>query len=146
MQKIQRAVLALCMRLLDHPLAHSEYDSALISGLAVLAIDQHGGWLSAENYTPKYSAIVKLARLLVVQSACLKVDSSIQRRLNQGYSQELAQAQAGGYVECIQSAMMRFMVLGQVEQPLPTPIHWIYHTRTYGMKVHYTTAVAGAVH
>ena len=88
---------------------------------------------------------MKLARLLVVHSACLKVDSHIQRSLGRGYSQEVAQAQAGGYVECIQSAMMRFMVLGQLEQPLPAPIHWIYHTRTYGMKVRYTTAVAGAV-
>lgn len=145
MEKIQKAILALCMSLLDHSPAHSECKSALISGLAVLAIDEHGGWLSAENYTSKYSAIVKLARLLVVHSAYLKVDSSIQRCLDQGYSQEQAQAQTGGYIECIWSAMMQFMVLGQPDQLLPTPIHWTYHTRTYGMKVRHTTAAAGVV-
>jgi hypothetical protein len=27
------------------------------------------GWLDAEDYTPKYSAVIKLARLIVVQEA-----------------------------------------------------------------------------
>ena len=64
--------MALCMSLLAHPLAYSEYQSALISRLTVVAIDEHGSWLSA---------IVKLARLIVVHSAYLKVNSSIQLHL-----------------------------------------------------------------
>lgn len=41
----------------------------LISGLAVLGMRDDNRWLDAEDYTPKYSAVIKLARLIVVQEA-----------------------------------------------------------------------------
>jgi hypothetical protein len=67
MKKVQRRVLRFCVDLLDHPLQDNEYESAIISGLAVLGIRDEKGWLDAEDYTPKYSAVIKLARLMVVQ-------------------------------------------------------------------------------
>jgi hypothetical protein len=42
----------------------------LISGLAILGMREDDGWLDAEDYMPKYSAVIKLARLMVVQEAC----------------------------------------------------------------------------
>ena len=69
MDQIQREVLRLYIELLNHPLKDNEYKSAIISGLAVLGIWDDDGWLNAEDYTPKYSAIIKLARLMVVQEA-----------------------------------------------------------------------------
>jgi hypothetical protein len=44
----------------------NEYKSTLISGLAVLGIREGEKRLDAEDYTPKYSAVIKLARLIVV--------------------------------------------------------------------------------
>ena len=79
MKKIQREILRLCIDLLNHPLKESEYESAIISGLAVLGIRDDGGWLDAEDYTPKYSAVIKLARLMVVQEAYEQRQGAIKR-------------------------------------------------------------------
>ncbi|OBT92457.1 hypothetical protein VE01_09555 [Pseudogymnoascus verrucosus] len=40
-----------------------------IYGLAVLMIKGDKGWHDAEDFTTKYSAVIKLARLMVVQEA-----------------------------------------------------------------------------
>jgi hypothetical protein len=69
MQQIQRKVLRFCITLLDHPLQDNEYQSPIISGLAVLMIKGDKGWHDAEDFTTKYSAVIKLARLMVVQEA-----------------------------------------------------------------------------
>ena len=67
MRQIQREVLRFCSTLLDHPLQDNEYQSAIISGLAVLMMKGDKGWHDAEDFTTKYSAVFKLARLMVVQ-------------------------------------------------------------------------------
>jgi hypothetical protein len=59
--RIQQEILRLCIELLNHPLQDNEYKSAIISGLAVLGIRDDDGWLDAEDYTLKYSAVIKLA-------------------------------------------------------------------------------------
>ena len=55
--------------MLDHLLQDNEYESVIISGLAILGMKDDKGWLDAEDYTPKYSAVIKLARLMVVEEA-----------------------------------------------------------------------------
>jgi hypothetical protein len=57
--------LRFCINLVDHPLQDNEYKNAIISGLAVLGIRDDEGWLDAQDYTPKYLAVIKLARLMV---------------------------------------------------------------------------------
>jgi hypothetical protein len=66
---IQQEILQLCIELLGHPLQDNEYMSAIISGLAVLGIWDDDRWLDAEDYTSKYSTVIKLAQLMVVQEA-----------------------------------------------------------------------------
>lgn len=62
--------LAFCISLLDHQTEDDSHTNALISGLAVLGIGEEGKeWQSPLVYTPKLSAVVKLARIMVVQSA-----------------------------------------------------------------------------
>ena len=56
-----------CIQLLDYRLHGDIYKNVIISGLSVLGIREGGGWLKATEYTMKYSAIVKLARALVVE-------------------------------------------------------------------------------
>ena len=67
MGRIQREILRLCIALLNHPLQDNEYQNVIISGLAMMGIWDDDGWLDAKDYTPKYSAIIKLARLIIVQ-------------------------------------------------------------------------------
>ena len=66
LQKIDQLCLELCMTLLNHELGDDEYESVIISGLAVLGFRDDGGWLNAEDYTTKYLGIIKFAQMLVV--------------------------------------------------------------------------------
>ena len=52
--------------MLNHSLKDNEYKSVIISGLAVLGIQDNDRWLDIEDYTLKYLAVIKLARLMVV--------------------------------------------------------------------------------
>lgn len=57
--------------MLDHQLPRSEYESGIISGLAVLGVsqDKNGGWLPAHECTQTLLAMVTVARALVVHRA-----------------------------------------------------------------------------
>lgn len=57
------------LALLDHGLKDDEYASALIDGMAVLGIDTQCGWMNPLSYTPKITAIVNVARMLVLYQA-----------------------------------------------------------------------------
>ena len=63
---VDRLCLALCIELLDHNLTHSKYESVVISGLAMMGMREDEGWLSAGDYTPKYSAFIKIAQMLII--------------------------------------------------------------------------------
>jgi hypothetical protein len=54
------------MALLDYRLAAGEYCSVIISGLAVMGIWKDGGWMDVLDYMPIYSAVIKIARAMVV--------------------------------------------------------------------------------
>ena len=114
MKKIQREVLRFCIDLLDHPLQDNEYKSAIISGLAVLGIRDDEGWLDAEDYTPKYSAVIKLARLMVVQEAYEKKEEAmkaLQERMN-------TQGQEISEDECRQKTTSYYHLIGQYGQEI----------------------------
>ena len=64
--------LELYITLLNHELGDNEYESVIISGLAVLGFRDDGGWLNAEDYTTKYSGFIKVARMLVVYQSYLE--------------------------------------------------------------------------
>jgi hypothetical protein len=82
MGRIQRQILRLWIALLNQLLQDDEYKSVLISGLAILGMREDDGWLDAEDYTPKYSAVIKLARLMVVQEAYERRREAIEQTLN----------------------------------------------------------------
>ncbi|KAL1972774.1 hypothetical protein VTN31DRAFT_7188 [Thermomyces dupontii] len=67
-----RSILRWCIALLDHRLGgrhEQEFQSGLISGLAVLGIREDGGWEPASSFTPVLSAMIKIARMLVALQA-----------------------------------------------------------------------------
>lgn len=145
MAKVQQSVLELCIAILDHAWEEGEYDCVLISGLAVLGIeDDDSGWMSPIEYTPIYSAIIKLARLMVVQYAYDQRQEAIEELCVHGYSVAQAKTKASPLYFRVQEAMERFMILGQPGKRA-APIRWIYRMRTYGMKIRYTTTAEGRI-
>jgi RecQ family ATP-dependent DNA helicase len=144
MSQIQREVLRLWMALLDHPLQDNEYKSVLISGLAVLGLREDDGWLDAEDYTPKYSAVIKLARLMVIHEACIRRQEAIERYQNQGLSVAEAGKKARSHYHLIRGMVRQFMTMAHDGRD-PTPIQWLYRSRSYGFKIRYTTTAEGRV-
>ena len=63
--------------ILDHTFQDNEYKSGLISVVGHVGLREDDGWLDAEDYTPKYSAVIKLAQLMVTREV-------IERYQNQG--------------------------------------------------------------
>lgn len=98
---VQRALLQFCIALLDHNLVDNEYQSAIISGLAVLSVREDKGWENPEDYTPKLSAVIKLARLMVIQMAYRARQDTIAQKVGQGWSQEQAEEEGSGHVELV---------------------------------------------
>ncbi|KAG4427745.1 hypothetical protein IFR05_016773 [Cadophora sp. M221] len=143
---IQREVLRLCISLLNHPLQDNEYKSAIISGLAILGMKDDGGWLNAEDYTPKYSAVIKLARLMVVQEAYEKKKEAM-RRLQENdneITEAIAREQTVSYYHLIGKMVKRFMTMANGKRD-PTPMQWIFQARSYGLKIKYTTTAEGCI-
>lgn len=66
---MQQALLRFCIALLDYNLVDNEYQSAIISRLAVLGVREDKGWDNPKDYTPKLLAVIKLSRLMVIQIA-----------------------------------------------------------------------------
>lgn len=63
---LKRLCLDFLVSLLDYPIPDSEYDSILLSALAAMGIREDGGWLQPSQYTTTYSAIIKIARIVVI--------------------------------------------------------------------------------
>ena len=57
----------MCVSLLDYYVHSGYYRNTIVSALAVLNIDtEYTTWLPAENYTLKLSAVIKLARIIII--------------------------------------------------------------------------------
>ncbi len=122
LREIDELCLEFWCALLDHRLEANHYDSGLLSALAAIGVDrEEKTWQTPENYTPKLSAVVKLARMMVVLKAL--------------------QTGNHGAVQRIQGMVRQFMVEEQ-----PVPMSWIFSTRRYGLKIRYTTTASGRIH
>ena len=73
----------LCIALLNHELGDDEYESVIISRLAVIGFRDDGGWLNVEDYTTKYSGIIKVARMLVVYQSYIEQENGY--KMNQKF-------------------------------------------------------------
>jgi hypothetical protein len=144
MGRIQREILRLCIDLLGHPLQDNEYKSAIISGLAVLGIRDDDGWLDAEDYTPKYSAVIKLARLMVVQEGYEQRQEAIRLLEERELTADEAHEKARSYFYFIRRLTHQFMTMAHNGQD-PTPMQWIFKSRSYGFKIRYTTTAEGCI-
>ncbi|RKL22022.1 hypothetical protein BFJ72_g14786 [Fusarium proliferatum] len=139
-ERLERSCLDMVVSFLDHPFKNGDhYESVIISGLAVMGISDHGGWLTPMEYTPVYSAIIKVAKYLVLYQSILERRDEVSR-LWQTMSQKSAQEQATGLFRIVRRKVRRFMTrIPEGDEADPTPMNWIINTRTYGMKIRFTT-------
>ncbi|PSN59182.1 hypothetical protein BS50DRAFT_658963 [Corynespora cassiicola Philippines] len=64
--RIQKACLQFCIQLLNQSITRQKYNSLLVCALAVLGVKKTG-WKGPEQYPPILSAVIKVARFIVVQ-------------------------------------------------------------------------------
>ncbi|KAF7441548.1 DUF3505 multi-domain protein [Pyrenophora tritici-repentis] len=147
LSKIQKACLEFCIALLNHRITRREYDSPLVCALAVLGVKEDG-WKGPEQYPPILSAVIKIARFMVVQkglemsgpeedSGDETDDDLDDSAYESGPSQR---RRPKGCLQLVQKMMDRFMVRGS-----HSPMQWMLDLRTYGLKIHYNTTTRGHV-
>jgi superfamily II DNA helicase RecQ len=142
---IEEASLAFWIAMFDHEMKGHEYDSAIISGLAVIGIRRTGeGFAAAIDYTPKLSAVVTVLRGLVVYRAWKERQADISRYEGEGMSRQKAQQVACGVDEFVREPVRRFMTLMEYGGP-STPMNHILQQRTYGMAIRNTTKAPAKV-
>ncbi|KAG9381479.1 DUF3505 multi-domain protein [Pyrenophora tritici-repentis] len=141
------ACLEFCIALLNHRITRREYDSPLVCALAVLGVKEDG-WKGPEQYPPILSAVIKIARFMVVQkglemsgpeedSGDETDDDLDDSAYESGPSQR---RRPKGCLQLVQKMMDRFMVRGS-----HSPMQWMLDLRTYGLKIHYNTTTRGHV-
>ncbi|KAK4897073.1 hypothetical protein LTR49_028043 [Elasticomyces elasticus] len=124
---LQEECLMFWISMFNHELRDREYDSAIMSGLAVLASDtQSGGWMPATNYPPRRQKEIR------------------RRIVEEGMTEEEADNAVEGTVEGVQVMVKRFMTLVQFDGII-SPMDRIMHQKTYGMKIRFNTKAEGRV-
>ncbi|KFY83085.1 hypothetical protein V498_08308 [Pseudogymnoascus sp. VKM F-4517 (FW-2822)] len=134
MEELDRACLRFCIELLDHRLVGNLYDSAIISGLSILGIGPGETWVAAIHYTTIYSAIVKIARALVVEEGYQTWTQKIAACKLVGMEEEEAIETTESLYQLIRQMVDRFMGLEGGTRD-PSPMDWIISKRTYGMAI-----------
>src|SRR5277367_6555500 len=143
-ERIDRLCLELCIALLNHELGDDEYEGVIISGLAVLGFRDDGGWLNAEDYTTKYSGIIKVARMLVVYRSYIEREDGYEMNRKVMEDDVQARSRTEPMFDIVRRRVRKFMTLVS-DKGRPTQMDWIYECRTYGMKIRYNTTAEGVL-
>jgi hypothetical protein len=137
LSSIQKACLRFCIALLNDRITSREYDSPLVCALAVLGVKEDG-WKGPEQYPPILSAMIKIARFMVVQQGLELADlidkSSDELEDDSVYESDPSRQRPKGCLQLVKQMMDRFMVRGS-----HGPMQWMLDLRTYGLKIHYNT-------
>jgi superfamily II DNA helicase RecQ len=143
LSRIQKACLVFCIALLNQSITRREYDNPLVCALAVLGVKEDG-WKGPEQYPPILSAVIKVARFMVVQQA-LELSEPFDDTFDddsayESDSGQRPQRRPKGCLQFVQEMMDQFMVRGS-----HGPMQWMLDLRTYGLKIHYNTTSRGHV-
>ena len=142
---LEKHVLEFLLSLLDHNLKDDEYKSVLVSAAAVFGVSNDCGWKSALSYTPTISAIVTVARMLVLYKASKARKERVAEIMEkEGFSKEDADEQAPSHFDLVKEMANGFMTLTSYGGN-PSPMDWLLRLRTYGMKIRFTTNADGVV-
>jgi superfamily II DNA helicase RecQ len=144
LDKIDRLCLDFIVQLFDHQLGDDHYESVVLSALAVMGLRADGGWYGPLDYTPHYSAVIKIVRLLVLRQAALQRGEQVEQKRASGLGEKEAKRLAPSMFSLVQGRVQRFMLpAGEATQP--SPLDWIFDARSYGLKVRYMTAAEGKI-
>ncbi|KAG9191444.1 hypothetical protein G6011_09532 [Alternaria panax] len=142
---LEAHVLGLLLSLLDHHLKDDEYKSAFVSATAVMGVDGDRGWKDPLVYTPIISAVVTIARMLVLYTAVkTRQDRVTEIMEKEGYVRQDADEMAVSHFELIKESANRFMTLTSYGG-MPSPMDWLLRLRTYGMKIRFNTNADGVI-
>ncbi|KAF5528621.1 hypothetical protein CGCA056_v002016 [Colletotrichum aenigma] len=107
-EKLERAALDMLISMLDHQLKGGDYSSALLSALAVIGIAENSSWVQITDYTTKYSAVIKIACMLVIHQVYTKRNNEVaelERSLGKDEVEDIAQS----LFQHMQAKVRRFM-------------------------------------
>jgi len=140
-----KVALEFWIAMFDHKLGDREFDSAILSGLAVLGADSdNGGWMPAINYTPTLAAIITTMRAMVIRRAWYERRQHISEQSAAGTPEDEAREGAPSVFDGVKAAVHQFMTL-TIFGSQPTPLNTVYTQKTYGMKIRYTTKAEGQI-
>ncbi|KAI1158796.1 hypothetical protein F5B18DRAFT_639645 [Nemania serpens] len=142
---LESSVLEWYIALLDHPITDNEFSNAIYSALAVMGCRSDNGWTGPSEFTPKLSAIVTTAKMMVVYKAKLDRDREIEEFQEDGMPKQEANETAMSHFERVRDMVVRFMTLIDASARGPTPMDSILRLRTYGRRIHDTTNAPGVV-
>ena len=142
---LESHVLEFLISLLDHSLKDNEYRSVLVSAAAVLGVDGDRGWKDPLVYTPTISAIVTVAKMLVLYRATERRKERVAELVSkEGFAKEDAEDLAPGHFDLVKEMANEFMTLTRYSGK-PSPIDWLLRLRTYGMKIRFNTNADGVI-
>ncbi|KAK4182230.1 hypothetical protein QBC35DRAFT_510368 [Podospora australis] len=141
---LERPILAFFNTLLDHDIGDNEFHNALYSGLAVLGIHEGHGWRTALVYTSRLSAIVTVARMLVLYKAKQERDDEVEQRRAAGETQQEARRNARSHFDRVREMIQRFMTIVAFDGQ-PSPMDSILRLRAYGKAIRGNTNADGVV-
>ena len=114
------------MTMFDHRLGDREYESGVLSGLAVLgAAGKDGGWMPAINHTPILAAVITTMRAMVIHRAWRQRQNQIRVHIESGITEDEARDKALAVFDLVKSAVEKFMIMTAFGGH-PTPINTIY--------------------
>ena len=146
MRGLKKACLEFCIRLLDQKAQQNEYECALVYASAVLGA-KSDGWKGVSEYPPILSALIKVARFMIVQytfQLSKRVTSSSESSGSSNGEEEREarrrREKKSDSLDLLTRMMNKFMVRGS-----HGPMEWFLDTRTYGMSEHYRSTAEGHV-
>ncbi|KAH0551515.1 hypothetical protein GP486_007269 [Trichoglossum hirsutum] len=130
-EELDWCCLQLCIALLDHQLDHDEYESVVISYMAIAGLEYIAGsqpvqykFKDALQYTPILSGFIKVVQILTIQY-CLEKE-------NRNEVQSCR--------KLIEELHTWFLVVSTA-----TPMDWALRLRLYGRAIHNKTTAVGGI-
>ncbi|KAF4414963.1 DNA helicase [Fusarium acutatum] len=107
-EKMERLCLDMLIGMLYHQFKQSHYDSIVLSALAIMGINEDGGWVEPTDYTPKYSGVIKVARMLVLYQSWHEREEDVARKMRT-IDEDEAREEAKGIHRIVREKSQRFM-------------------------------------
>ncbi len=89
-----------------------------------MGITDDGGWMTAINYTPIYSGVIKITRAMVIHQSILEQQDEVEKWKATGLDDQQARERSKRIFRIVRSKVSRFMTIIH-ENNDPTPMDWI---------------------